>query len=257
MLTIFNRCCHWLNCWMADWRIIKIYLQKDKKMNLETSPFEDYKKFKIAQELPKTLIKKLGVVLAEEDDGIYIAPSDNDIYKWLNKAALRNEIDHGLFERGDMKVPVFHPHDVEEYISGNLKIVITPDLPEVVKVYCFGEHACNSDDVPIEISGVNDLFRIDQNIFNSGPCVYFLVRDNKVVYIGQAENIFPRLHEHQKNKQFDRVFYIRVPLNKLTKIESSLIGSLQPEYNITMKSQSNEKVIIAEGILNKKIEDLQ
>ncbi len=61
------------------------------------------------------------------------------------------------------------------------------------------------------------------------PCVYFLVRDGVVVYVGQSIALPGRIASHISNKDFDRVFYLEVPREHLNAIESAFIRALNPE----------------------------
>jgi hypothetical protein len=60
--------------------------------------------------------------------------------------------------------------------------------------------------------------------------VYFLIRDNRVVYVGQSVNVYSRLSQH-KDKTFDRFAYVPCPPEKLNRLESIYIHVLKPELN--------------------------
>jgi hypothetical protein len=64
-----------------------------------------------------------------------------------------------------------------------------------------------------------------------GSCIYFLIRDNEVVYIGQSTNLTARVGAHKNDKSFDHVYYFRVPPEELDDLERCLIKNLRPEYN--------------------------
>jgi hypothetical protein len=63
--------------------------------------------------------------------------------------------------------------------------------------------------------------------------VYFLVRDGRVVYVGQSVRPLGRLVDHFSgaSKRFDRIFLLPVPLEHLNSLESAFIRALRPEYN--------------------------
>jgi hypothetical protein len=67
------------------------------------------------------------------------------------------------------------------------------------------------------------------------PCIYFLVRDDVVVYVGQSGNLHVRVNTHLRDKQFDRVLYLPTPLEDLDRVERGFILALQPEYNLQGK----------------------
>ena len=67
----------------------------------------------------------------------------------------------------------------------------------------------------------------------SGPCIYFLCREGRIVYIGQSVCLAQRVSQHVSCKNFDRVFYFNVPADDLTRVESELINYYDPELNRT------------------------
>ncbi len=67
--------------------------------------------------------------------------------------------------------------------------------------------------------------------FTDIPCVYFLVTDDEVVYVGQSVNLNQRLSMHA-DKQFETVFYMPVPERDLLEIEGRFIRLLKPKYNV-------------------------
>ena len=63
------------------------------------------------------------------------------------------------------------------------------------------------------------------------PCVYFLLHDMEIVYIGQTTHLPTRLQSHQKDKEFNRSFYIEIPESDLLRVESALIKAFAPKLN--------------------------
>lgn len=64
------------------------------------------------------------------------------------------------------------------------------------------------------------------------PCVYFLIRQHEVIYIGQSKNLLGRLAQHRDDgKRWDRVLYLPVPADRLLDVESLWIKTLQPALN--------------------------
>lgn len=61
--------------------------------------------------------------------------------------------------------------------------------------------------------------------------VYFLIENDKVVYVGQSLNIFSRVMQHVQNKKFARVAYIPCSQDQLDAIESLYIHALKPKLN--------------------------
>jgi hypothetical protein len=209
----------------------------------------NYKKLRVAQDLTK---KTLGTVamrlLRKDDNGTFIMPSDNEIASYINGLAEKRLIKHYVLQGEYEKIYLF---DSDEIISQlDIMEVEAKKVTEIVKIQCYDKRVNHTDNVPIEISKIEELYRIPETLFQSGTCVYFLCREGKVVYVGKAENIHSRLIEHHKTKNFDDVFYIRVSANRMSKIESSLIAYLRPEYNQTCLSMDNQKRALAEGVLN-------
>ena len=63
--------------------------------------------------------------------------------------------------------------------------------------------------------------------------VYFLISDEKVLYVGKTFGIHGRIRTHRRSKKFDQVFYILVPKADLLKIEREWIHKLHPPLNMT------------------------
>jgi hypothetical protein len=215
------------------------------------NPIEfNYKKLRIAQDLSKKTLEAIGMKLMKKnEDGIFIMPDDNDIVRYINNLAEKMEIKHYRLKGEYIDIFLF---DNDEIMS-DLEImqIESRKVPNVIKVQCYDEKVTSNDDVPYEISKIDNLFKLPKSLFNSGSCIYFLCRNEKVVYIGQAENVHQRLVEHLKTKNFDTVFYLRVPFNKMDKIESALISYLNPEYNKKSIKSGIKYASIAESILNK------
>ncbi len=60
--------------------------------------------------------------------------------------------------------------------------------------------------------------------------IYFLIKDNEIVYIGQSVNIASRVADHT-GKDFDSVSYVACEQNKLDILESLYILAYQPKLN--------------------------
>ena len=76
--------------------------------------------------------------------------------------------------------------------------------------------------------------------------IYFLAKDEDVVYVGQTVNIRSRLRDHKKSKQYDKVCFIEVPQNRLIEIESAFIRAMKPSLNgvgISRPIESDKKIL--------------
>jgi excinuclease UvrABC nuclease subunit len=60
--------------------------------------------------------------------------------------------------------------------------------------------------------------------------VYFLFKENELIYIGKSTNIYTRLGGH-KDKKFDRVTAVECDEANLGAIEYALIAAYQPKLN--------------------------
>jgi excinuclease UvrABC nuclease subunit len=65
----------------------------------------------------------------------------------------------------------------------------------------------------------------------SSPCVYFLVQNDEIVYVGQTLNINSRIEHHLEDKKFNRVFYLSMSKRGLDEAETVFIQALKPKYN--------------------------
>ena len=79
---------------------------------------------------------------------------------------------------------------------------------------------------PKELSRLQGLIEYRQDMYCG---VYFLVRNDNVVYVGQSVSVPARVIQH-KDKDFDKVFYIQADDDRHD-IEDYFIGKLKPEYN--------------------------
>lgn len=67
-----------------------------------------------------------------------------------------------------------------------------------------------------------------------GSGIYFLMRDDECVYIGQSVNVLKRLAQHidEGEKHFDDIVVWPVPRDRLRDVERVLIRTLAPQYNV-------------------------
>jgi hypothetical protein len=61
--------------------------------------------------------------------------------------------------------------------------------------------------------------------------IYFLIRSDRVVYVGQSVKVYARVLEHLASKEFDGFAFIPCPAKSLDVLESLYIHSLRPELN--------------------------
>ena len=67
------------------------------------------------------------------------------------------------------------------------------------------------------------------------PGVYFLFKNNNLVYVGQSTHVPTRIASHVREGrlEFDKVSFIRVPPERLLEVEAYYIDLLWPEENQT------------------------
>ena len=69
--------------------------------------------------------------------------------------------------------------------------------------------------------------------------IYFLIKDEEVVYVGQSIEIFRRIGKHRnEGKDFDSFAFIECEKSELDKLEAKYITALAPELNWTFGNPS-------------------
>lgn len=130
----------------------------------------------------------------------------------------------------------FRTLEVEEWTADNLTTNVDgSDFPKAIPV----QHveACRLGIVPDSLL----LFSKHLRRYNHNshlPCVYFLVADESVVYVGKSTNLPQRIHTHTKNKEFDAVFFLPVPEPDLDDVEAAFIVELKPPLNAKRDGES-------------------
>lgn len=63
--------------------------------------------------------------------------------------------------------------------------------------------------------------------------IYYLIKGDEIVYVGQARNIFSRISTHimEKEKDFDYCTVISIPYENLSEVETEEIFKHRPIYN--------------------------
>lgn len=83
-----------------------------------------------------------------------------------------------------------------------------------------------------EIPDFSKEFIVQQSVPRSSmnSIVYFLVKGNEIVYVGQSKHGSSRMYSH-RDKDFDRVYYIEVNPGILNEVETHYILKFAPKYN--------------------------
>jgi hypothetical protein len=74
--------------------------------------------------------------------------------------------------------------------------------------------------------------------------IYFLIKDGKIVYVGQSVNILERIKTHYYSlKEFNRFYYIECKKEELNKLEGEYIFKFFPIYNKKIPEHSTFKTL--------------
>jgi hypothetical protein len=72
-----------------------------------------------------------------------------------------------------------------------------------------------------------------------GPCLYFLIFNNDIIYIGQTIDLTIRLQSHKRTKTYDTVRFIPCDKDRLNHYENRLIKYFKPKLNSLKESTVN------------------
>lgn len=73
------------------------------------------------------------------------------------------------------------------------------------------------------------------------PCIYLLLRSDRVVYVGQSTMGFKRILNHYPEKNFDSIIVVDCSKENLNETEIEYIVKYQPEYNINLSNTTSIK----------------
>lgn len=77
------------------------------------------------------------------------------------------------------------------------------------------------------------------DVKNPPNCIYLLLKNEEVVYVGQTTIGLARVFQHRGKKDFDFIKLIPCDECELTELEDRYIAKYQPIYNQTKKKASN------------------
>lgn len=108
------------------------------------------------------------------------------------------------------------------------------------------------DAMPRALRGLTGHLSVVPENSDYGPCIYFLIRDGEIAYVGQSEAVLARIHSHRAEKSFDVAMCLRV-INRnpswVRRAERALINCLQPPLNGDRMAPEGQDLEIAERIL--------
>jgi hypothetical protein len=125
--------------------------------------------------------------------------------------------------------PLFEPSELKRWLAENLTVTECKGLPTQIVVVNSGAAV---DVAPEEIRHVAGLCDISHVL---APGIYFLCKDNRVVYVGQSVSPGSRVlsHRNDSRKPFDAVYFLSWPEWDLDRIETAFIKHLKPIHNKT------------------------
>jgi hypothetical protein len=149
----------------------------------------------------------------------------------LKELADRKAIPHARIMDGP---PIFNRAETRNYVKDHYieRVTPVPDPPPLVMVRYVSptDGAPDYEDIPPELVAEKAYLK-QYNHALYGPCVYFLCRRRKVVYVGQSRNLPGRIEKHSTGKQFDTVLYRPVREKEMDWVERLWQVLLTPEYN--------------------------
>jgi len=94
-------------------------------------------------------------------------------------------------------------------------------------------------DLPESLAPLHEALYSIKALTISG--VYFLLRDEEVVYVGQSSNVAQRIAAGHPEKEFDDAVCLLVPQEQLLEVEAAFISALNPLYNRTALPKGSYK----------------
>lgn len=75
--------------------------------------------------------------------------------------------------------------------------------------------------------------------------IYFLIKGDTVVYVGQSKNVYSRIRRHLDTKVFDKINVIACEESELNRLESMYIRKFSPVLNVVGKVGVTESELAA------------
>lgn len=150
----------------------------------------------------------------------------------------------------------FNPSELNEWFETNfVKYKEATFVQKYTFLHFNKEMHTTSGEIPEELLKIKELYQLPLENIPTPPAIYFLCKEGKIKYIGQAANVSARVITHISEglKDFDNVFFITCPINRLTELESSLIRYYRPELNKTCQKNLNEQDITIVKSLSKEV----
>ncbi|SHK43559.1 transcriptional regulator, AlpA family [Roseomonas rosea] len=118
--------------------------------------------------------------------------------------------------------------EVADWVAANGRQIapMPPPDPKLPKPAMFGPPRPN----PFAL--LNEEQILAQAVPYGAPGIYFLIKEERIVYIGQSVNVHARVAHHRYSKAFDRWHWIPVPKRRLNVMEQRYIQFFRPPLNM-------------------------
>ena len=125
--------------------------------------------------------------------------------------------------------PLFNRTKLKDWITWN-KIEVCDGKP-LCNFISHKVEAVENYKIPSCIAGIDGIIEANLTTVFSG--VYFLCKNNEIVYVGQAQSVSNRVGNHCGDgvKDFDSAFCIPVSISLLNAVEQYYIKAFLPKYN--------------------------
>lgn len=109
-----------------------------------------------------------------------------------------------------------------------------------------------NDCVPAELSRIRHLFKLPSHEVSIPPVIYFLCKNNRIVYIGQSIKLHTRISDHKKEnlKDFDNVYFFPCKFDCLNSTELSLIKHFKPPLNDKIGNTGGKDALILSSLFD-------
>lgn len=93
----------------------------------------------------------------------------------------------------------------------------------------------------MKIQNIKEAIRLNAP---QAHCVYFLVEDDEIVYVGSTSRIGLRIAEHIYRKKFTDAFFIPMEtIQEAKTLETKYILEIRPKYNLKIDDPNNLNLV--------------
>lgn len=129
-----------------------------------------------------------------------------------------------------------HKQEMTAYFINDLKKKLeNPHYPNPINVVVIDKKygLIENEPVPVELALMSKVYKYDMTLgtLPSPSGIYFLYKESKLQYIGQATCVTNRIPVHASEKDFDSAYFIVIPISQLNHVETYLINLYKPPLN--------------------------